>query len=337
MILDRLFRHSDAIKRHRRLIKAVLVVVPLLTFRITKQSTISSNEPVQHYVDRNIEIVDPSPDTAFFANGRFVLNDLPPRLTLRIQGRPDQEESYYPLISTLVSMDIRNINVIIDLGPPDGRCMYLFEIDLSFGQRTCMFVYPLKNHQPNSDLLLVAEEFFPCKVAFDPLDVLLANTPSNRLYIMLKRTPRSLRTFMSFVRSISFVRTHPYGSYFYIPVCGAYINVTVFLPAVLAVLAYHVLDWVYQPHDVSIPRMVFGALLYSVAPVSFLLFLRRSESLCFAPIFMVLNPKIGLAYIAICYLRMVQDTFAKGVFRGLRVHFKRTKPSFGRWSRAKTE
>ncbi|CAD25613.2 hypothetical protein [Encephalitozoon cuniculi GB-M1] len=310
MILDSLFKHFGSIKKYQSLVKAALVLAPLFTFRIKRQNDVSTNEPVQHYLDRNISITTSSDGRPFFDNNRFVLNSLPPRLTLRIQGCPEQKENYHPVISTLRSMDIRNINVVIDLNPPDEKCIYLFEIDLRFEDKTCMLIHPLKNHQPNSDFLLVAGEFFPCKMVFDPMDIFLTNIPSNRLYILLRNTPRGLKTFMSFVRSISFVRTHPYGSYFYIPTNGAYIDVIMFMPLVLSVLAYYTLDWVCVPHSVSTTRIFLGALLYSFFPVSFLFFIRRNESLCLAPIFMVLNPKVGLGYIGICYLRMVCDVLA---------------------------
>ncbi|AFN83327.1 hypothetical protein EROM_070760 [Encephalitozoon romaleae SJ-2008] len=309
MILNRLSKHSKDIKKYQKLIKVALVIVPLLIFRVKKQSEISSAEPVQHYLDGTIKVVNR--DTGpFFIGNKFALNSLPPRLSLRIQGYPEYKENYHPLISTLRSMNIRNINVIIDLNPPDEKCIYLFEIDLSFGSKACVLIHPLKNHQPNSDFLLVAGEFFPFKLAFDPMDIILTNTPSNRLYIVLKDTPRSLKVFLNFIKSISFIRTHPYGSYFYIPVNGGYIDMIVFVPLVLSVLAYYTFDWAYAPYHISTPRIFIGALLYSFFPMSFLFFTRKNESPCLAIIFMVLNPKIGLAYIGICYLRMVWDVIS---------------------------
>ncbi|ADM11839.1 uncharacterized protein Eint_070750 [Encephalitozoon intestinalis ATCC 50506] len=310
MILNSLFKNFKNIKRYQKPIKAILVVVPLLTFKVSKETHVSTNEPVQHYIDRNIELEKPSDSTPLFTCNRFILNDLPPRRTLRIQGLPDQKENYYPIISTLKSMAIKNINVIIDLNPPDEKCMYLFEIDLRFAGSTCMLIHPLKNHQPNSDFFLVAGDFFPSKMSFDPMDILVTNKPSNRLHILLKGTPRSLKMLICFIKSISFIRTHPYGSYFYIPVSHGYIDITIFMPLVICVLVYYILDWIWTPHHVSVPRIFLGSLLYSFFPISFLFFTRKNEFLCLSTIFMVLNPKIGLAYIGICYLRMVYDTFS---------------------------
>lgn len=338
MILNRLSKHSKDIKRYQKLIKVALVIVSLLIFRVKKENNISSGEPVQHYLDGSIKVADGDAGP-FFVGNKFILNSLPPRQTLRIQGYPEHRENYHPVISTLRSMDIRNINVIIDLNPPDEKCVYLFEIDLSFGSKTCVLIHPLKNHQPNSDFLLVARDFFPFKLAFDPMDIVLTNTPSNRLYIVLKDIPRSLKTFLNFIKSISFVRTHPYGSYFYIPMNDGYIDIIVFAPLVLSVFAYYTFDWAYAPYHISISRVFIGALLYSFFPMSFLFFTRKNESPCLAMIFMVLNPKIGLAYIGICYLRMVCDVAAiiRSTFKSPGVSLVNTEPVLGRKAKSSME
>ncbi|WEL39023.1 hypothetical protein PFJ87_07g01000 [Encephalitozoon hellem] len=337
MILNRLLKHSGEIKRYLKLIKAVLVAIPLLTLRIKEQSEISTAEPVQHYLDGGIKIINDG--EALFTGNKFVLNSLPPRLTLRIQGYPEQKEYYHPVISTLRSMDIRNINVIIDLNPPDEKCVYLFEIDLKFGSKACVLVHPLKNHQPNSDLLLVAREFFPFKLSFDPIDIILTNTPSNRLHIVLKNTSRNLKAFMNFIKSISFVRTHPYGSYFYIPTNDGYIDITAFIPLVLSVFASYTLDWAYASYHISVSRVFLGTLLYSFFPVSFLFFTRKNEYSCFAVIFMVLNPKIGLIYIGMCYLRMVCDAIAtiRCTFKSPDIRLVNTKIALDHKSKSKME
>lgn len=310
MILDRLLKHSEKLMRYRNVIKIGLVIAPFFLMDIRRTTSgVISTEPGYPY-ENSTKISNSLKSTELlFVNNRFILNDLPPRATLRIQGNPHQKTQLYTLISTLQAMKIRNINVIVDLNPLDRRSVYLFEIDLSFGDETCLWICPLKNHQPNSDLLLVAKKFFTSKLKLSLLDLLLSNSPRNNLEICLRPTREDLKTFVNFIRIISFIRSHPYGTYFYIPLEEAYIEANTFLPAIIPILTYYILDGVSTSYPVCIFRVLFGSLLYFICPLSSLLFLRRNEIQCFIVIFMALNFKVGLLYAALCYFRMVYDVF----------------------------
>lgn len=308
MILDKLFQYSREFVRYRSVIKIGLALAPVFVLRIRRSSPdILSNEPTHSYDGGNVKIVSPDNRESLFADNRFVLNGLPPRSTLRILGRPEQRECFYPLVSTLRKMEMENMNVEIDLGPRSRACMYLLEVDLHFDDEACVRVHPLRSHQPNSELLLVAEEFFKPKIHVDVADMLSTNTPSNCLEISLRPSYEDLRIFVRFLRAVSFIRAHPYGTYFYIPLEDSYVEIIHFVPAISLILAYHVFDWFCTHHPVSPARVVLGTFLYLLCPLSVLLFLRRNEAQCFIPIFMALNNKVGLAYVAVCYLRMLHE------------------------------
>jgi len=272
---------------------------------------ISSNEPAYSYPSGNIKIIASSKDweSSFNINNRFILNDLPPRSTLRIQGRFEQKKHFYPLISTLKKMEIKNINIIIDLNPSNKKCVYLFEIDLFFDNDICLWTYPLKNYQPNSDLFLVAKEFLPSKINFNLIDLFFTNFPSNHLEISLKNSHEDLKTFLKFMRAISFIRSHPYGIYFYIPLKNSYIEAISFLPITLSIMIYYIFDWFCLFYSVSIIRIFIGTSLYFFCPLFSLFFLRRNEIQCFILIFMIFNFKFGIIYMSLCYLRMIHDIF----------------------------
>lgn len=309
MILDGLFSHHGKMLKHQKMIKIGLVIGALLVLRIRKSTNgVISSEPTHGYKNNSIRTKGSVKDVeSEFKCNRFVLNRLPPRATLRIQGRKEQREHYYQLIAALKGMKLRNINVIVDLNPSDGRCVYLVEVNLLFDDDTCMWVYPLRNYQPNSDLFLVAKEFFTPRVKIDFRDLLLSNSPSNNLEISLKQSREDLKILMKFIRAISFIRSHPYGTYFYMPVGDSYFEAVVFLPSTILIMIYYIFDWFCVPHHVSLARILLGSILYFKCPLSFVFFLRRNEAQCLIPIFMALNFKVGLFYVGLCYMRMVCD------------------------------
>ncbi|KAM0672166.1 hypothetical protein CWI42_080780 [Ordospora colligata] len=318
--LDNITQYVNTIKKHNSVLRTVLTCIPLLLLLSTnKSNSISSKEMVQEYLNgkNSAEIPESCDFKSFDASKRFILNNLPPRQTLRIQAYAEYEKNYCQIVSALKMMNISNINVVVDFNMPDERCEYLFDIDLRFSKIMHMAVYPLRNHQPNSDLLLVAEVFFPSSIVFSMKDVLFPNTPANRLEIHIRTTRRDMRQFMNFVRSISFVRTHPYGSYFYVPIGGSYINGTAFISLVMPIIVYFVLDWTCMAYEVSCTRILLGSVLYYISPMFLVLFVRRNESMCLCAIFMVLNPKIGMIYALVCYTRMVHDVYTLG-FRHLK-------------------
>ncbi|KAH9411138.1 hypothetical protein HK407_08g12830 [Ordospora pajunii] len=315
--LDNITQYVSAMKKYNYTLRIALACMPLLLLGTKKSNTITSKETVEEYLNakNSVEIPESCDFESFDASRRFVLNNLPPRQTLRIQAHLEHEKNYCQVVSALKAMEIRNINVIVDFNMPDERCEYLFDVDLRFSKRMHMAVYPLRNHQPNSDLLLVAEVFFPSTIAFSISDVFLPNKPANCLEIHVRTTRRDMRQFMNFVKSISFVRTHSYGSYFYVPIGGSYINGTVFLWLAVPIIVYFVLDWVCMEYEVSCARILLGSLLYYISPVFLALFTRRNESMCFCAIFMVLNPKIGVVYALVCYARMLHDICMLGPTR----------------------
>lgn len=309
MILDRLFAYGGELVKHQKIVRAALTVA-VLFLTSTKQASpdIISSETA-HQFTSSIPLI-PAKTGDPFVDNRFELNKLSPRATLHIQGRPEDRKNYYRLISTLQAMDLENMNVIIDLNPVSEDIDYLAEIDLLFGDEACVWVRPFRNHQPNSDFLLVALEFFAAHSWADAADLLFSNSPSNLLEVSLRPSQEDIAVFLGFIKAISFMRSHPYGSYYYIPHHSVRVEAAAFLSSAVCIVAYYVFDWLCALYHVSLARIVLATLLYYLFPITAVFFLRRNEASCLIVIFMVMNFKVGCLYMLLCYLRMVYDMFA---------------------------
>jgi hypothetical protein len=305
MILDILFRKHNEILKYQHIIRLLLVLTPLPLLNVKKSGrTIFTEEsPHRHLMGRrDVELSDMGD---LFHEGRFVLNGLPPRASILIHTK--QKESCREVVGTIKKMDFKNVNVIVDLNEPDRTKPYLFEIHLSFGERTSSKVHPLRCYLPNSELLNLSHLYFPYEAAFSIRDFLFSGTPLNLLEIRLRDIPEDKMVFMEFLKVTSFLRSHPYGSYYYIPFEKHSIEFAAFAPIIVPIFLFFVLDWFCKRYPVSVARLVVASLLYRLCPAASLFFLRRNEIHCLLPIFLIFNFKFGLFYLFICYLICVCD------------------------------
>lgn len=94
---------------------------------------------------------------------------------------------------------------------------YFCVIDLQFNTSNNIIIDLFKNYRPNSDLLFIAETFFPFKIVYNISYLVKTDFIINVIKLSLKKDIKSMSRFVALLRCISNLHGHSFGYYYYVP------------------------------------------------------------------------------------------------------------------------
>lgn len=229
-------------------------------------------------------------------------DESPPHQTICIVV--DGQDSFYEKIRHYVNR-LRLRSKSIKVTREDDSPNYFVKMYVKESVETKFEIHPFRNFQPNSDIVHLAKLVFDTKMACSWSD-LLANRFENRVDILLENDPIKIERICLLLRFYMNIESHYYGLYYYVPIRSGIIRAEAFALFIIAVLAHSLFD--FDPTFNPVLLIIAGG-LYSLCPLTSLLFLRKRTVFIFGIIFSIMNFKFGFLYCLLHYSITLRNTF----------------------------
>lgn len=238
MIINFFIKNKNIIFKNHQLIKFLILVIStfLIDIKLNKYSISSDNLLYENLIYNN-KIVP----CAF--KDEFVTIKSPARTILILINKKDTK--YVKLIyGSLKFLKPRLKEIIITYRKP-LTSKYFIVINLKFSDKNYTKIYPISNLQPNSDLLYISQFYFPIKLFFSPTNLL--NFPyinySNTININLEYSRNNIKSFLLYLKTLSFIDSFDNGTYFFIPLKKSKIDIMQLLPFCICIFLLEISEW----------------------------------------------------------------------------------------------
>lgn len=313
MILLKILENVNLINKHKRKIQFVLLCCCFYFLKInnSKNKVLSDESLFDKMKLKDKWLINGSSHFKI-ENGvkTFQLNEKSPNDTILIISKEKYEKIFDKLIHNIKSMQVctKNIKIILEeIDCSSLKCLYFCVIKLDFTDSLSTTIEPMRNWQPNSDLMFISYAYFPPK---QQLNFYFTNTfPLNVNFLEINLTQKTdhLRLFILFLRSLNNIHSHSLGNYYYIPFENYHFSLLTFVPFISLNFVYLIFSAFKRKMNIS--EKYFYPLIYYYFPYSFIFFITNDSlfnSYC-SFIFILFNFKIGLLYHYILLLKNVWD------------------------------
>lgn len=297
MLIDVLHRVLSLAVEHKSRTKLVLLAVStMFIFVRPVRYSLMSSESLYSCLNSSCDLLFSDADTEF--------QDLSPHQTVFILVDGTEE------FCSSVEGCVRKIKVrpkSLKVSSVNSSEQYFVKLYVKEDCETCLNIHPMRNYQPNSDIMELAKSVFKPRLAFEPWD-LVTWSFENRVDISLANDPKSMKKLASLLRYYMNIESHVYGLYYYIPVKTGIVRAESLGLFVLFVLLSSLFD--FEPN--CNPFMVLMAgIAYHLCPLVCVFFLRREHVFLYGLAFSVVNFKFGFAYCLLRYLLTIGDLVQK--------------------------
>lgn len=288
-VLHRLLCLAVRHRAHARLILLVAAGTMLLFTRPAEYSLMSKESLYKQLdssccllsdADKGFEESPPHQTIFILVDGSMELCDAIERTTRRIKLR-----SRLLRVSTVNSSEQHFVKLYIREG------------------KEVLNIHPMRNYQPNSDVLELARLVFEPRLSFELGDLFIWRF-ENRIDISLPNNPKSLRRLAKLLRYYMNIESHVYGLYYYIPTRTGIIRAEhpyMFISLTLLSLLFD-----FRP-GCSPVMVLLAGILCQACPLACVLFLKKEYAFIYGLVFGVINLKCGLTYTLAMYAVMIVD------------------------------
>lgn len=287
-VTQRLLSLAVRHKTHTRLI--LLAVSTIFVFIRPAKYSLMSSESLYNQLDSSHDLLFSDVDREF--------EELPPHQTIFVfvDGGKEFCDSMEKCIKR-----IRLRSKSLKISTANSSEQYFVKLYVKESKETCLNIHPMRNYQPNSDIMELAKSVFEPRLLFEFGD-LAVWCFENRIDISLASDQKSLRKLASLLRYYMNIESHAYGLYYYIPVKTGIIRAESLGIFMLLTLISSLSD--FQPGCNPVMVLVAG-ILYHLCPLVCVFFLRKEHVFLYGLAFCVINFKAGFAYCLASYILMI--------------------------------
>ncbi|KCZ82323.1 hypothetical protein H312_00346 [Anncaliia algerae PRA339] len=313
MILNKILTHWDLIRKYKKIIQLIILLCCMYFFTFTKNTNkILTDESLCDKMISNIKLQMDNYSHFTIVNNvkTVVLNNKSDNDTILIIGNEKDEKLLNRLITNLKLSKVCTKNIKVILGEVELaslKSLYFCILKLTFGKNKCTIIKPLRNYQPNSDLMFISYHYFPPKTSMEysflneyPLNV-------NYLEIVLSPSIEDSLTFLLFIRSLHNLHSHSLGNYYYVPFESFNISLISFVPFLACNYVYMIFTSLSESMNISFSYS-FPFITY-FSSVLFILFITDDilyNSFCLL-LFLVIDFRIGVMYCYLIFFKNIKD------------------------------
>ena len=159
-------------------------------------------------------------------NTRYkLLRDTPMEFTMRSPHEticivlPEADEDAQLLKEVLTRINIRPKSII--MSQENSVDNYFLKLRITMGKKECVYINPLRNIQPNLDMLSLAVlHHFPPKINFFRTTEFTHVAYENTINVCIERTPASFLKLLEFLKVCMYVEKFGCASHYYTPFVG---------------------------------------------------------------------------------------------------------------------
>lgn len=286
--------------------KFALLVAPIfLKLHINDFKSMSFESLIAHFsFNPNIELgSEPCP---------FELKSPNQTIFIKLEGSEDFE---FRIQEYLSKMKIRSKSIVISRN--DSNHHYFIKIFIKESSTNHLVIYPLMNHQPNSELMYIARSLFESKLKYRVSD-LLYNRFENSLEISLENNYSSVLKFCKLIRYFSNLYSHSYGIYYYLPTYSGLIkaeSLMIFIGFISLILLTK------SSINFNIFITFLNCVIYMLMPFTCVLFANSEFKGIYLILFSIINLKFGFIFAIICYTLELTKEIRQFHKNNWRIHF----------------
>ncbi|RVD91331.1 hypothetical protein TUBRATIS_22130 [Tubulinosema ratisbonensis] len=311
MILLKILANLEFVNKHKRKIQFIILGCCFYFLKIEKcKNKVLTDESLFDKMKTKDKLVlgNSKNLTEYNEFKTFSLNNMSPNDTILILGKKEDEFYFEKLIHNIKNAKVCTKNIKILLGEVNHtslKCLYFCILKINFSDFNCTLIDPLRNWQPNSDLLFLTYDYFPPKQS---LNLHFMNEfPLNVNFIEINITPstKDLRTFLLYLRALHNIHSHSLGNYYYIPFENYHLSLLSLVPFLGCNFIFMLFSGFKRNMNISLKY--FYPLIFYYFPFSFIFFITNDSifnSYC-SFIFVLFNFKIGLVYHFLIFLRNI--------------------------------
>lgn len=281
---------SQHILRHRMLLKSVLLfAAPLTLFHLKSDYSLRSYETLYDQIDPLYNLTSDEP--VDFA-------ERPPHQTICIV-LSEKNRGSSSIIGEVRRLRLRTKSVVFT--DRDIRETFFAKIFIQTSDRSSVHVHPLRNFQPNSDLLALAIKVFGCRLSLHYRD-LTYGPFENAVYLSLRDTKEDRQKLLTLLRYYMNVEAFVWCNFFYVPFRKFYIRAEPLILFNIVVICTMLFDCDLLLDPLG---LVFTACLFGAAPLSLVLLYDARRNAILALLFSVINFKFGFVFCLLFYVYTV--------------------------------
>lgn len=204
-----------------------------------------------------------------------------------------------PLIEKILRLKIRTRSIqICDSNINEN---YFCKIELRSAGNTATEIHPLKNLQPNSDLIYLACSIFGYKLSFSFKD-LFYQSFDNILKVNIEPSEEGHRKILELLQLLMNIETHVYGLYYYIPLGNKIIRAEYCAIFMIIIIIYTFADDSVKCNN---HLLILLTICYILMPASILFQLKGNGITPKIIIFGIFNFKFGFIYCVLYYIKII--------------------------------
>lgn len=200
-------------------------------------------------------------------------------------------ENFKKLTKEIVSrLKLRSKTIKFSSKPTNEN--YFIKVYLKESDINCLKIHPLRNYQPNSDLLYLAKQVFKPTYRFQIRDLFILKF-ENWVDLEITNEKRSLERVCLLLRLFMNLESHYYGLYYYIPTRTGLIKaepIFLFNIGILLIVFSESLP-LLNPYSLFV-----ATILNYFCPLCCFFYLKKKISIMYGLVFTVINYKIALIY-----------------------------------------
>ncbi|KAF7683203.1 hypothetical protein TCON_1584 [Astathelohania contejeani] len=193
---------------------------------------------------------------------------------------------------------------------------YFCTIELNFCSKSSTNIFPLRNHQPNSDLNFLSYNQFPPRTIFNLSEFFIQKKIGNinKINISLKPNDSDIKKFIFFIRILNNLSYHSLGTYYYSPFPNYHINMVSLIPFYILIFLIGAVDFAVRFNQKSkIDIKLLSICLYPICPFICIFYINEyGIRLCSIILFFVIsNFKMGYLFCILIYIRTIFQILKK--------------------------
>ncbi|KAM0686502.1 hypothetical protein COBT_002275 [Conglomerata obtusa] len=179
---------------------------------------------------------------------------------------------------------------------------YFAIINVNFTKKSSLKINILKNHQPNSDLLFLAQHFFDSRIEYNIKELFINNYDINIINLNVQKNIEGYSKFVAYLRCVNNLHSYSLGNYYYIPFKTSNTSLLQVFPFIVTNFLFYFLQYLLCDTNEDVEfLMVLIICLYFLCPVVGLavIFIYPNQPMkkAFFCIFLsIVNFRIGLIY-----------------------------------------
>lgn len=202
----------------------------------------------------------------------------------------------------------------IKLSREDANEHFFIKLYLKENVYSALEMHPLRNFQPNSDLLTAAACLFDPFLKFDLMDFLLYKF-ENRIDILVNNDEASITKICNLLRYYLNIHSHYRGSYYYIPLKKRIIKLN---SLKLFIAGYILYELIKGSSKFDLGIFLIKSIVYYLFPPAGLFLGNLESRAIYAFIFCIMNFKVGF----VCCLYWYLHEFVSFVLNQLKAKLK---------------